>query len=129
MIPIESMLSRRSARPTLSPDLRLRTRLLSAQSWPRSIIRSLFPSNFRSNPRKSSTSCWPSSMVENFFIICSASSASMSIEQGSIPLNFFAPWNVYTVSTLSTGISSQKIFSSTILDISLYAISDSVRWT
>ena len=129
MIPIESMLSKRSARPTLSPDPRLRTRLLSGQSWPRLTIRSLFPSSFHSSPLKSSTLCWPSSMVVSFSITCSASSASMSIEQGSIPLNSFAPWNVYTVSTLSTGILNQKIFSSTILDTSLYAISDYARWT
>ena len=129
MIPIESTLSRRSARPTSSPDLRSRTHLLSAQCWPRSIIRSLSPSSFRFNPLKSSTLCWPSSMVESFFITCSASSASMSTEQGFIPLNFFAPWSVYTVSTLSTGISNQRIFSLIILDILRYAILDSARWT
>ena len=129
MIPIESMRSKQSARPTSSPGLRLRTRLLSAQSWPRSIIRSLFPSSSLSNPPKSSTLCWPSSTVESFFITCSASSASMSIEQGSIRLNSFAPWNVCTASTLSTGILNQRIFFSTILDTSLYAISGSVKWT
>lgn len=129
MIPIESMLSKRSARPTSSLDQRLHIRLLSAQSWPKSITRSLFPSSFHFNPLKSFTLYWPSSMVENCFITCSASSASMSIERDSIQLNFFAPWNVYTVSTLSTGISNQKTFYSTILDTSLYVTSGFARWT
>ena len=129
MIPIESMLSKRFARPTSSPDLRSRTRLLSAQSWPRSIIRSLFRSNFRSSPLKNSTLCWPLSMEESFSIICSVNSASTSIEQGSIPLNSFVPWNVYTVLTLFTGISNQKTSFLTIPDISLYATLDSAKWT
>lgn len=60
MIRIESMLSKRSARPTSSLDLRLHTRLLSAQSWPKSITRSLFPSSFHFNPLKSFTLYWPS---------------------------------------------------------------------
>ena len=129
MIPIEYMLSKRSARLTSSPDLRLPTRLLSAQSWPRSTIHSLFPSSFHSNPPKNSILSWPSSMEESCFITYSASSVSMSIEQGFIPLNSFALWNVYTDSMLSTGISNQKTFSSTILGISLYAISGCVKWT
>ena len=129
MTPIESMLSKRSARPTSSLDLRLRIRLLSAQSWPKSITRSLFPSSFHFNPLKSFTLYWLSLMVESCFITCSASSASMLIERGSTQLNSFAPWNVYTVSTLSTGTSNQKTFYSTILDTSLYATSGFARWT